>query len=105
MAEENAFEEFVRAQARKLREGDSPPKSREEWEKRRRNLREQIQAAIGPVPDKQCDLEPRVVGTLQREGYTIEKLVFQSRPDVWVTATAYVPALAEGRKAPAVLVV
>jgi dienelactone hydrolase/pimeloyl-ACP methyl ester carboxylesterase len=105
MAEENAFEEFIRAQARKLRDGDSPPKSREEWEKRRRNLREQIQAAIGPADDKPCELEPRILGTLERDGYKIEKLIFQSRPDVWVTASAYVPALAEGRKAPAVLVV
>jgi dienelactone hydrolase len=105
MADENAFEEFIRAQARKLREGDSPPKSREEWEKRRRNLREQIQAAIGPAPDKPCDLEPRILGTLQRDGYTIENLVFQSRADVWVTASAYVPKLANGANAPAVLVV
>jgi len=105
MADENAFEEFIRAQARNLREGDSPPKSREEWEKRRRNLREQIQAAIGPAPDKACDLEPRILDTLEREGYTIEKLLFQSRPDVWVTASAYVPKLADGAKAPAVLVV
>src|SRR5262249_7273813 len=105
MAEENAFEEFIRAQARKLRDGDSPPKSREEWEKRRRSLREQIHSAIGPAPDKPCDLEPRIRGTLEREGYKIEKLIFQSRPDVWVTASAYVPALADGAKAPAVLVV
>src|SRR5262245_16587978 len=105
MAEENAFEEFTRAQARKLRDGDSPPKSREEWEKRRRNLREQIQSAIGPADDKPCDLEPRILGTLQRDGYKIEKLVFQSRPDVWVTASTYVPKLADGAKAPAVLVV
>jgi dienelactone hydrolase len=44
------------------------------------------------------------VGVLKRQGYRIEKLIFQSRPDVWVTASAYVPEPLTG-KAPAVLVV
>src|SRR5262249_27214863 len=51
-----------------------------------------------------CPLEPNVLGVLKRTGYRIEKLVFQSRPDVWVTASAYVPE-PEGGKRPAVLVV
>src|SRR5581483_334630 len=38
------------------------------------------------------------------DGYRIEKVIFQSRPDVWVTASAYVPTEAKG-KVPAVLVV
>ena len=61
-------------------------------------------AAMGPFPDKPCDLEPKVVGVLKREGYRIEKILFQSRPDVWVTANAYVPEGVQG-KAPAVLAV
>jgi len=105
MADENAFEQFIRAQARKLRENDNPPKTREEWNQRRKTLPDQILAAIGPVPEKPCDLEPRLLGMLERDGFRIEKLIFQSRPDVWVTASAYVPALADGAKAPAVLVV
>src|SRR5262249_14363768 len=44
------------------------------------------------------------VGVLKRDGYRIEKLFFQSRPDVWVTASAYVPEGARG-KVPAVIVV
>src|SRR5207248_9260624 len=52
---------------------------------------------------KPCELEARNLGTLERDGYKIEKIVFQSRPDVWVTANAYVPAITE--KIPAVLVV
>ena len=67
------------------------------------SVREKIFAAIGEFPAKPCDLEPRIIGTLQRDGYSIEKLIFQSRPNVWATATAYVPAIKE--KAPAVLVV
>src|SRR5205807_3100128 len=61
-------------------------------------------AAMGALPDRPCDLEPKVVGVLKRGGYRVEKLLFQSQPDVWVTASAYVPEGAKG-KVPAVLVV
>jgi dienelactone hydrolase len=105
MAEETAFEAFTRSQARNLRASDVPPKTPAEWEQRLKVLRTRILANIGPVPDKPCDLEARNLGTLERDGYRIEKIVFQSRPDVWVTATAYVPKLKEGVKVPAILVV
>lgn len=103
MADENPFRKFILAEAAKLREGDVSPNTRVEWEKRRKTLVEQMAKAIGPIPDKPCDLEARNLGTLERDGYKIEKIVFQSRPDVWVTANAYVPAITE--KVPAVLVV
>src|SRR5262245_31552024 len=105
MADENPFNQFIREQARKLRENDRPPRSRDEWDSRRKKLREQMQAAMGPLPDKPCELQPRILDTLERDGYRIEKLIFQSRPDMWVTASAYVPSLKEGQKVPAVLVV
>jgi dienelactone hydrolase len=100
---EDTFPQFIRSYAAKLRADDVAPKSKAEWEARRAMLRDRILAAIGPVPESACDLAPRVVGTLERDGYRIEKIVFQSRPDVWVTATAYVPAVRD--KVPAVLVV
>src|SRR5262249_21217561 len=105
MADENSFNLFIREQARKLRENDRPPKSREESEVRRKKLRQQMHTAMGPFPDKPCELQPRLLGTLERDGYRIEKLIFQSRPDMWVTASAYLPTLKEGQKVPAVLVV
>src|SRR5947209_2560621 len=105
IADETPFEQFIRSQARKLRENDQPPKDAKEWDARRKTLRERILENIGPAPEKPCDLEPRNLGTLERDGYRIEKLVFQSRPDVWVTASAYVPKLKNGEKVPAVLCV
>jgi len=98
------FNQFIRSQAAALRAKDTPPTTRKEWENRRMQLRQAMFAAMGPFPDKPCELEPKVVGVLQRQGYRIEKLIFQSRPDVWVTANAYVPEPVAGR-VPAVLVV
>jgi dienelactone hydrolase len=104
MADARTFDAFIQAQARALRAGDEPPTSRKAWEARRAKLRDTMLAALGPFPDRPCPLEPRLVGVLKRTGYRIEKLVFQSRPDVWVTASAYVPEPA-ATKLPGVLVV
>jgi dienelactone hydrolase len=99
-----AFDNFIRTQAQALRAKDEPPATRVAWEERRSRLRKDMAAAMGPVPDQPCPLEVKVIGVLQRQGYRIEKLVFQSRPDVWVTANAYVPEPAKGKR-PAVLAV
>ncbi len=82
---------------------DKPPATLAEWEQRRTALRRQMLAAWGGFPAQPCPLEPRIVGTLQRDGYRVEKIVFQTRPGIWMTANAYVPD-ASG-KVPAVLVV
>jgi dienelactone hydrolase len=106
MAEPDArtYDEFIQAQGKELRASDKAPATRKAWEERRPRLREAMFAAMGPFPAKPCPLEAREVGVLKRSGYRIEKLVFQSRPDVWVTASAYVPEPVRG-KVPGVLVV
>jgi dienelactone hydrolase len=41
-------------------------------------------------------LNPRVVKATQRDGYRIENVMYQSRPDFWVTANLYVPTRGTG---------
>ncbi len=83
--------DFVKAEAAQLRAADKPPATREEWETRRLDLRAKLQQAFGSFPEKSCPLEPKVLGVLQRDGYRVEKLIFQTMPGVWMTASAYVP--------------
>lgn len=99
-----AFDNRMRAQARILRAQDEPPRNKAAWEKRRALLRDALARAMGPFPEAACPLEPKVLGELRRPGYRVEKLIFQSRPDVWVTATAYIPDPVKDKR-PAVLVV
>jgi dienelactone hydrolase len=99
-----AFNRWIQAQGSALRTKDLPPANRREWDQRRPKLRQSMLDAMGPFPEKSCDLNPQFEGFLERDGYRIEKLIFQSRPDVWVTANAYVPTPTKG-KVPAVLVV
>src|SRR5437660_1619663 len=99
-----AFDNLMRAQGLAFHAEDKPPESRKVWLQRRPRLREAMFTAMGPFPEKPCTLNPQALGVLERSGYRIEKLIFQSRPDVWITANAYVPEVVKG-KAPAVLVV
>ena len=46
--------------------------------------------SIGGFPER-CDLDVKVTGQIKREGYRIEKVLFQSRPGHHVTADVFVP--------------
>lgn len=52
-------------------------------------------------PLERTPLNARVMGVVERPGYRIEKLTFESRPQLYVTANLYVPA-GTGRR-PAIL--
>lgn len=58
--------------------------------KRQAYVRESILNAIGGLPER-TPLNPRVVGVLQRDGYSIEKVIFESQPGLLVTANLYLP--------------
>ena len=48
---------------------------------------------IGGLPER-TPLNPKIVGVLKGDGYRIEKLWFESRPDFRVTANLYLPTTA-----------
>ena len=66
-------------------------------------LRQKILQMIGELPAVKTDLHPRIIGRIQMDGFSVEKLIFQSLPGVYVTALVYVPD-DHSRKHPAVLV-
>jgi dienelactone hydrolase len=82
------------------------PKSKEAWEARRKQLREQLLVATGlwPLPEK-TPLNATVHGSIPREGYTIEKVFFASTPGHYVSGNLYRPIVNEKKPAkfPAVL--
>ena len=103
MPDRSTLDTFLRNQAQQLRSKDTAPTSLAAWQTRRQNLRRQLMTALGPAPGKPGNLSAQIVGTLQREGYRIEKILLETFPDMWMSATAYVPK-ATG-KVPAVLCV
>jgi len=64
--------------------------TREEIGARQRFVREKILQAIGGLPER-TPLNAKVTGTLKRNGYRIEKIIFESQPAFYVTANLYLP--------------
>ncbi|MES2221748.1 MAG: acetylxylan esterase, partial [Acidobacteriota bacterium] len=64
--------------------------SKTQMEERNATVREQIWQLLGGRPEE-TPLNPRITGTIQRNGYSIEKLIFESMPQIYVTANLYVP--------------
>jgi len=80
------------------------PATRDELERRRESQRRELYRSLGldPLPPR-TPLNARTTGTLQRPGYRIEKIVFDSRPNFPVTAHLYVPDGPAGRKYPVIV--
>lgn len=58
--------------------------------KRQSLLRTKFIEALGGFPEK-TPLNARTVGKEQRDGYSVERVIFESRPNHHVTATLYLP--------------
>ena len=74
------------------------PPSREAWLERAAFLRKQILASAGllPAPEKN-PLNAQVFGKLEREGYTIEKVLLETTPGSYLGGNLYRP---RGRQGP-----
>jgi cephalosporin-C deacetylase-like acetyl esterase len=70
-------------------------KTAAELEARNAFVREKMDAMLGGFPEKN-PLNAVTVKTIQRNGYRIENVMFQSRPDFWVTGNLYVPSTGTG---------
>jgi hypothetical protein len=70
----------------------TPPKSAEEWEDRAERLRRQVLVANGlwPMPEK-TPLHAVIYGRVERDGYTVDKVYFESYPGHFVTGNLYRP--------------
>jgi dienelactone hydrolase len=80
-----------------------PPATREVWQARAADVRRRILVSQGlwPMPTK-TPLNPVIHGTLQRDGYTVSKVFFESAPGFFVTGNLYRPTKPHG-KVPGVL--
>ena len=67
--------------------------TREEWEGQRPAIRHRLLWMLGlePMPAKTA-VNAEITGALEKPGYRVEKLVFQSLPGLHVTGNFYLPA-------------
>ncbi len=100
------FAEYFRAETRALGERSLRDiATLADWQKQKDNLRQQLfeMLSLDPLPPK-TDLKATVTGKIDHPEFTVEKLQFQSRPGLYVTADVYVPKNLT-RPAPAILYV
>jgi len=71
-----------------------PPRfeSREKWEARRQELRQQVRRCLGldPLPER-VPLRPVVSGRKEYDDYRLERVWFRTLPEVWASGWLYLP--------------
>src|SRR6184192_3124628 len=63
-----------------------------EAERRKQKVRATLLELLGGLPDYNGPLHPKVTGEIKADGYAIEKVLFQSLPNFYVTGDLYRPA-------------
>jgi cephalosporin-C deacetylase-like acetyl esterase len=76
-------------------------KTRSEWTRRQDLVKDKLMKIVGPFPEK-TPLSPRIIGTIKKDGYRIDKIVYEAMPGYYVTGCLYVPEGIKG-KVPAIL--
>ena len=76
-------------------------KTAQAWKARQAAVRAILERIVGPFPQKTA-LNARTVGTSRQEDFIVEKVVFESVPNFYVTGCLFLPAQRSG-KAPAIL--
>jgi dienelactone hydrolase len=71
-------------------------KTSDDIQRRQDELKKKFLESIGPMPEK-TPLNGKVVGTLKGDGFRVEKVIYESRPNHHITANLYLP---EGAKGP-----
>lgn len=80
----------VREEAQKSDEIRGALQTKSDAELYIKTIKKHIRSCFGPEPER-TPLNPRITGILERDGYRVEKLIFESRPGFLVTANLYVP--------------
>ena len=105
-AEDPPLAEYFRAEVAKIaaRPLDGI-ESAKDWKERRPELQRRFFEMLGlwPLPEKTA-LQVKITGTVERPDFVIEKIFYQSRPGLYVTANLYRPKKVE-HPLPAILYV
>lgn len=94
---EGMFEQYLQKKADEVTDSSlRGVASLADWQAARPGLRKQVLSMLGldPMPER-TPLRARTTGVVDREGYRVEKVVFESMPHLYVTANLYLPTTTE----------
>lgn len=75
--------------------------SQEDWIRRQQEVKSRLMEITGAFPEK-TPLNARITGVVKKDGFRIEKIVFESMPSFYVTGCLYIPEKIKGKR-PAIL--
>ena len=64
-------------------------KTEGQWLQRQEEIRQTLMEIVGPFPSR-TPLNPRIVEVLHKDGYRVEKLIYESQPNYYVTARSQI---------------
>jgi cephalosporin-C deacetylase-like acetyl esterase len=74
-----------------------------EWQQRQKWIRTTLAKAVGAFPAK-TPLNARVVRTIEKDGYRVENIIYESQPGYAVTASLFIPdKFKNGNRGPAII--
>ena len=74
-----------------------------EWQARQKAVKETLIDIVGPFPAK-TPLNAVIVRTVEKEGFRVQHIIFESQPGFYVTSSLFLPfSLRKGKKAPVVI--
>jgi hypothetical protein len=79
-------------------------KSKEQIITRQKWIRRAFLKSIGGLPENAKNLDARFVGRIECESFNIEKVIFQSRANCYITSNLYIPKMLK-KPSPAILFV
>ena len=91
---ENQLPAYLAQKAQAYLKKDSEEKDnmdKEAFLRRRERMRAHFLSAVRGLPEERTPLKSTCTGTLERDAYRIEKIIYESLPRFYVTANLYVP--------------
>lgn len=76
-------------------------KTTTDWLDRQAWVKNKLSEIIGPLPER-TPLNVKITGVIQKKGYRVEKMVYESRPGFYVPSALFIPDNLKG-EAPAIL--
>jgi cephalosporin-C deacetylase-like acetyl esterase len=90
----NSLYQFLTGQAYNMLDSRdkkiSQIRTKDEMLQRQAELRQNIWNILGPFPEK-TPLNAKITGTVKKNGYKIENLIYESLPGFYVTASLFIP--------------
>lgn len=65
-------------------------RTQSDWEQKQKEMRQIMWKVLGPLPDK-TPLNPQITGKIQKDGFSIENIIYESLPGFYVTASLFLP--------------